>query len=115
MTEINQDATLYAGDDRTLRFTLTDAAGAPLNLTGYELAWALRGAGGLVEIAKSLGSGIAVVGLATAGVVDVTLTHTDTIGLGAFGHPHQLEGTDASGNVSTLAEGVITVRASVAP
>lgn len=115
MTATDQDATIYAGDDAVLRFTLTDADGDPLNLTGYALAWAMRGAGGAVAVSKSLGSGIALVGAASAGVADVTLTHDDTADLAPIGHRHQLEGTDGSGNVSTLAEGIITVRASVAP
>lgn len=115
MTETAQDATIYAGDDAVLRFSLTDANGDALDVTGYTFAWAMRGAGGAVALSKATGDGIAVVGAASAGVVDVTLTHADTADLAPIGHPYQLEGTDGSGNVSTLAEGIITVKRSLAP
>lgn len=115
MTATAQDATIYAGDDAVLRFSLTDEDGDALDVTGYAFAWAMRGAGGAVAISKATGSGIAVSGAASGGVVEVTLSHDDTADLAPIGHPHQLEGTDGSGTVSTLAEGVITVKRSLAP
>ena len=121
MTETGQDVTLYAGDDKALLFTISDEGGDPLDLTGYALSFVMRGPGFVVAVAKSTVSesdpdsgGIEVVS-AEDGTLRVTLTHSDTADLAPVEHPYQLEGTDGSGNVSTLAAGTVTVLRSVAP
>lgn len=39
MTKLGQDFTLWQGEDATVTFTVTDAAGDAVNLTGATLSW----------------------------------------------------------------------------
>lgn len=84
MTAFDQDLTLCSGDDRTLRFTITDDTGVPVNLTGMLAArWGcarLLANGNYVlpaNVTKSLGSGVTLAD-APGGVIEVAITGVET-------------------------------------
>lgn len=115
MTAFDQDLTLCSGDDRTLRFTITDDTGVPVNLTGMLAArWGcarLLANGNYLlpaNVTKSLGSGVTLAD-APGGVIEVAITGVETSLLPKGRYHHELEMTDADGAVSTLAMGVITL------
>lgn len=109
MTAVGQDDTLYAGEDRTLRYRcreLNDAGAdvGALDLTGATLVWQ----SGLLR--KTVGAGLRVVAPATGGVVEVDLVPADTAGVTVrTSRAYELRATDASSKVSTLARGRYTV------
>ena len=115
MTAFHQDFVLCSGDDRTLRFTIADEAGAPLDLTGLLAArWGcarLLANGNYVlpaNVVKTLGAGVTVAD-AEAGIIEVAISGVETSLLSKGRYHHELEMTDADGAVSTLAMGVLTL------
>lgn len=114
MTAFYQDFTLCSGDDRVLRFIITDEAGVPVNLDGVQsVRWGcarLLPNGTYVlpaAIDKTLQTGVRVAD-AAGGVIEVALESNDTASLAGSYH-HELQMTDAQGAVSTLASGVIKI------
>lgn len=105
------DFAMYAGDTATLVVTVTDSSGA-VDLTGASVKWQassiiVGGFEATPSIEKSLDDGIAITN-AEGGVFDVRLDPSDTESLsGKFYHEAEL--TDASGNVSTILTGRMTV------
>jgi hypothetical protein len=115
VTAFHQDFVLCSGDDRTLRYTITDEASAPLDLTGISAArWGcarLQANGAYVlpaSIVKTLADGVEIAD-APGGIIQVMIDGADTAGLSKGRYHHELEMTDAGGAVSTLAMGVITL------
>lgn len=119
------DITAYQGDSRTLRITVQDEDGNPLDLTGYVITWTLmkmpNGAppvartpyavtdlakGAVVALRKtSSGAGVTVTN-ALGGVFEVPLSPTDTATLVG---PHYHEAVLVRGNArSTVVAGVLT-------
>lgn len=104
------DFTMTAGDSKVLEVTVTDAAGAAVDLTGvqgirWHMARSVNDRPATVE--KSLGSGIAVTD-AVNGVFTVTLDSADTEDeRGDF--YHEAEVIDENGNVSTVLTGAVTI------
>jgi hypothetical protein len=114
MTAFYQDFTLCSGDHRTLRFAVTDEAGAPVNLGGVQsVRWGCarllaNGSYALpAAIDKTLQTGIRIAD-ASGGIIEVALQSGDTVSL-AGRYYHELQMTDAQGAVSTLAFGVIKI------
>jgi len=100
MTEVNQDFSMYSGEDKTLEITVTQD-GSALDMTGYTLCWC-----GL-HVVKDLTDGIAL----KAGEPDVavvSLDSVDTLGITGVG-THQLVATDPTGEISVVTTGGMTV------
>lgn len=111
------DGTLYVGGDH-LEFVVavTDAAGAPANLTGamaIKYVITRQGSGGQPSgpalVSKTLGSGIAVTD-AAGGIFTVTLEDGVTGSL-AGSYRHEAEVTDVEGRISTVFVGTYVVTA----
>jgi hypothetical protein len=94
---INQNFEMYAGDTLDITVTLTDAEGAPLDLTGLTLWW------GMADIVRQVDVGE---------TLTIHLVSADTEALiGA--QRHQLRAIDISGRVETLLTGVVRITESV--
>lgn len=99
MAKINQNATLYQGDDRTLTFDVSS------DITGVTIAWELRKRVGGNAVLTKVGT----ITNAASGDFSVTLTDTDTADLlGDYFHKAIL--TDASNNTVTVSLGVLTFK-----
>lgn len=113
MTKRNQDFTMVEGDHKTPRFAITDNAGSPNTITGATpISWVLAATpGGTALVTKTLALGqIAIVDKdGTDDAIEVTLLPVDTQGLGEGNYHHEAQVTDASGNVSTIARGTVTI------
>jgi hypothetical protein len=98
--------TMFAGDTKQIRVTITDSAGDPVTLAGatvkYKISARIRGE---ILVAKQTGgSGITV----SSNVATISLAPADTQSLsGAFFH--ELEVTDTFGNVSTVFQDTINI------
>ena len=98
------DVTCYAGDGATLRLTLTNPAGAPVELTGTVQAQIRQSTDGAVvdSFAADLSAG-------PAGVVVLTLTGAQTAALRDGASPFEgvwdAQWTPASGQPTTLVRG----------
>jgi hypothetical protein len=94
---INQNFEMYAGDTLDITVTLTDAGGAPLDLTGLTLWW------GMADVVKQVDVGE---------TLTIHLVSADTEALiGA--QRHQLRAIDVNGRVETLLTGVVRITESV--
>jgi hypothetical protein len=82
---IKRDDGWFKGADKVFRYQIVDSAGAAQDVTSWTFEWVLRRtpAGATAHISKTLGSGIALVGAAGLGVIDVTILDTDTDALTA--------------------------------
>jgi hypothetical protein len=113
MATSDQNVTMYSGDSRVLAFTITEANGTtPINLTGAVVAWACarKLSGGFSTtptLSKEIGAGITIIA-AIAGTLEVALAPADTASL-VGRYYHELQVTDAAGNVSTVATGTLTI------
>jgi hypothetical protein len=111
---------LVAGDDRTLRFTATEADGTTaLDLTGCSLkwelfAWASGPKYGVPEataiVTKTTGGGGITVTDPAGGILEVNVLAADTGSLvptdqGNAMHWHELQMTDTDGKILTVASG----------
>ena len=116
MTQINQNFTLYAGDHKTLTFTITNEAGAAQPLAGATIYWAMGhvASSDVTQIFKSTASGITITNPA-GGIFEVYLRPSNTKNLVAGEYYHEASMVDALGNVSTLAIGTIILKASLVP
>ena len=108
MTATGQNVTMRSGDTKRLQFTVTDAAGTAVDLTGATITWVLAAKlGGTTLLTKTIGFGITV-NDASAGRFHVDLDPADTAAL-AGTYYHEAEVVDALGNKSTVAVGRITI------
>ena len=111
---IPQDFEMVSGDDKTVRFTVTDQDGVAQDLTGASATWAFSRRARRAAIAtKTVGSGITISDAAN-GIVDVTVARADTETIeGDF--YHELEIVDGGGTKSTAAYGTMTVLGDLIP
>ena len=113
MTTTAQDFTMYAGDTNTITVTVTDSAGAVVNITGATITWKLlEEQGGTIALTKTVGSGIIITNGA-GGIFTIALAATDTASLLAGAYYHEAELTDTSSNVSTILIGTLTLKESI--
>lgn len=111
MAATDQDASIYQGEARTLRFTLTNAAGASYDPTGIDLFYRIaREAGSRSKVAYSRDGGITNAGA----VVSVSLESDDTDELGAGDWYHELYEVENADDRHVLACGTLTVTAAQA-
>lgn len=102
------DHEMVQGDTVALDFSIVDAAGDAVDLTGAGIRWQMaRSVRATAILEKAIGDGITVTS-ATGGAFTVALDPEDTIGLtGSF--YFEVEIIDASGNVSTPRSGTISI------
>lgn len=106
----DQNFEMFQGDDKDLVITVTDSAGAAVDLTGAAIAWqmARTARSATPNVSKSVGSGIVITD-APGGICTISLDPTDTEGLtGDF--YHELEVTDAQANITTVLSGTVTIK-----
>jgi len=105
MASANQDFTMASGDTKYLDYTITMTG----TLSGCTAKWVLY-KGSTVVITKTTTAGISITGDTT---LRVTLSPTDTASLAGV-YKHELQITDGSGNVCTVAVGTSTIKADYA-
>lgn len=100
---------LFASERKVLQFTVTDSAGAAVNITGWTLEWVLSNEpGGTALLTKTTASGITITNGA-GGVFTVTLAAAD-LALNPGVYYYRTWRTD-SGAEQSLAFGALTVLA----
>jgi hypothetical protein len=114
MTAVAQNVSMYQGDTKSLVFTVTDDAGAPKNITGALVRWVLQRwpTDTTPVLDKNVGAGITLT-TPLSGILTVALAPADTLTLEGD-YVHELEVTDTSTNVSTVAVGSMTILRSMA-
>lgn len=103
MTEINQDFTMYPGEDKIITITIPG-----VNLTGAQsIEWVLNLR---TPLSKTVGSGIVVTD-PTNGILQITLDSADTeLVVGAFEHECRIK--DVSGLESVVTTGLANIKKS---
>jgi hypothetical protein len=120
MVQTDQNDTMYAGNKRTLRFTVLDEDNndAPLDLTPFTIKWAMskvnqEGQFLLTPVLeKILGSGITITG-PDDNIAVVELLGADTDTLNAADYYMELELFDGSNESVVVATGTMTIIANV--
>lgn len=111
MTKLQQDFTIWSGDNKTLTCTVTDATtGASVNLTGASVAWVLANSPTSGSILRLSTDDFVTVSGCT---FSVALAASHTAGLsGQYYHEGQIR--ESTGNVSTVTVGTVTINQDVA-
>ena len=110
MPDLAQNPWLVAGDTKVFSFAAMDSDSAALNLTGATMEWAMvpyRGAEAVVI--KTTADASVTVTDAEGGLFEFTLEPEDTQEVARGRYPHGAKVTDASGNVSTISLGFVTI------
>jgi hypothetical protein len=105
MTKTCQDTIIWAGDDVTLRFSITDTSGSPQDMSGNTACWILQDE---IDSGSWLISKAAVI---SGCLVDVTISGSDDTATLSGTYYHELAAT-ASGSAVTLAVGTVTINRS---
>lgn len=123
MVKTNQNATVYAGNRKVLRFTVVDEDNSndPLDLTAYKVYFAMakigasspRTADPLIDMNSVDDSTQVVKTDPTNGVVDVILLAADTDLVKPDDYYIELEGEDPSGNTEVFAVGTLKIEPNV--
>lgn len=117
MTEIDQDFTIYSGNDATLEIAITDSDNndLPLSLSQATIVWVLYDDNtGIVLVTKTSADNtqIAVTNV-SGGLIEVYLKEADTENLvPTIFYGHQVSVTDTNGYESTVLEGKVIVERS---
>jgi hypothetical protein len=102
--------TIYAGTTFELHLAWKDAAGAAIDLTGYSARMQMRKKQSAADTVFSLASPAAGIVLGgAAGTIDVVLGAAQTGSLSARSGVYDLELVSASGKVTRLLQGAVTV------
>ena len=104
----DQNTAFHSGDTKTLTVSIVNAAGVAVNVsTATAISYKLAATPySTALVTKSLTSGITVV----TSTVSVALLPADTASL-AGRYYHEMQITDASGNVSTVLSGQVMIEA----
>jgi len=104
------DFEMFSGDNKILSVSVVDSAGVAVDLTSATASWQLarsNDAAPLIQKATG-GSGIVITD-AAGGVLEITLSASDTDALkGSF--YHELQVIDTSGNIATVLAGNATIK-----
>lgn len=119
MSATNDLVSLYAGENRALRFTVTENDGVtPTDLTGLTLRWAMaarmpNSPGYAAAVLTKLSSTVGHMTIAApaSGVVDVNLLSADTLNLTPGQYEYQLWLTTAGGESFPVATGKLALTA----
>jgi len=104
MTKVRQDFEYWTGEDKILTYTIYDAAGASVDMSGACARWVIQDEpdSGSLIVYKTAGSGVVVSG----STVKVTLAGSHTAGCAWDGQFYtELAASDSSGNDEVLAVG----------
>jgi hypothetical protein len=108
MTASNQNFTSYAGDDAEPIFTVTDGAGAAIDLSSVSdiewIAYKDKSLAAALTKKKSISSGITFPNAGTDGKIQVNISRTDTAALDGW-YFHSVLITDGSGNKTIVEVG----------
>jgi hypothetical protein len=107
------DLTIEAGATFTKVFRWRNAEGDPIDLTGYTARMQIRETYASPTPLVSLTTGSGITLEAADGVVNVEITADQTAALAARRGVYDLELEDASGFVTRLVEGKVTIRPEV--
>lgn len=109
-TLLQQNAVIASGDNAALQFTLTDDGSSTGAATlAASARWAMSNKpGGTSVVTHNTVDGGAVISGASSNIVTVSLTIANTAQTPGI-YYHELEVTDASGNIQTVASGRITI------
>lgn len=116
MTKIDQDFTMWQGEDVVITVPVTNGTGTPVSLTGATaVLW--RVYDGLkattVALSKTLGSGIALADSAdTDDAVVITLDPADTESLSPGRYYHECRVTDSGGDEQVIFVGDLILKQS---
>jgi hypothetical protein len=108
MTERHADFLLYSGSSWQFDASLHDAACAPLDLTGAQIAWRLYSAGGAQVLELTRDNGISVIN-EVGGLCRITVTAEQSAGIGVGSYRDEIVVSMPAGFVSTQAIGTIVV------
>jgi|10_taG_2_1085330.scaffolds.fasta_scaffold52496_2 hypothetical protein len=112
MTSINQDFTLYSGDDKTIVVTITNSSGQIVNLTGLTAAQFVAkkySKSSSVDVTKTLGAGITNAA-PTTGKLTITLDAADTSGLTPGEYYVEVRIKDSASRLGTVSVGTMTLK-----
>lgn len=105
------DYTAFAGNTLRIVVTATDEAGDPLDLAGASLVYSLIGSNGVEVLRKTSADGdVTLAGEIVSDTATIFIAAGDTSALAGQRAYHELQCTDAAGNVSTLLAGWVTFR-----
>jgi len=114
MTRLNQDFTMFQGEKKLLQIPITDAAGAPVTLTGATVRWEVylqRNDPELVKTTADLTNPITLINVdGTNDGIQIPLVPADTTGWLARTYKHECRVTDSSGNPVVVFTGKLTLR-----
>lgn len=106
--------TMTRGDTANFAVTVTDGAGAPLNLTGLVLTFTVAASSQSAVITKTIGAGITVTD-ALGGLATVTISPADTDGLEDRAELFWDLEVDSAGDIRTPLTGRLSVEVDVTP
>jgi hypothetical protein len=124
MAKTAQDATMYRGNRKVLRYTVTDEdnSGAALDITSYTIRWAATRTnasgnpietGAVIDLNSTSDPTQVVKTTPASGIVDITLLEADTTSLTPGSYYIELEGVDGSGNSEVFAVGTLTLEPNI--
>ena len=99
--------TITSGDTVNIEDTITDSAGAAVDLTGASSTFVIYGSGSAL-VTKTSGAGDITYGGAGTSVATVALAPADTASLEGV-YRYELQVTDSSGSVSTVSANTIYI------
>ncbi len=108
MTKVNQNITIWSGDDVTPRFSITGSGGSGEDMTGASLIWVVFNSptGSSVLRKTTDTSGHFTIG---GSIIDVNVSGSDTAGL-TGDYYHELQARRAADSkVQTAAVGWVTI------
>lgn len=107
------DLNFDEGDDNTYAVTLTDAAGDPVDITGYTFYFTVKynkNDSDDQAVFKITDSTIAA---PTTGVINLEVVRADTVGKRPGIYPYDIKYKDASGDIKTILYGNYNLRQAV--
>ena len=113
MTSINQDFTLYSGDDKTIVVTITNSSGQIVNLTSLEAAQFIAkkySKSSTVDITKTKNDGITLNDPATDGKLNILLAAADTSSLAPGEYYIEVRIKDSGSKIGTVSVGTMTLK-----
>ncbi len=112
MTRISQNFTVWSGDHKNVRFTVTDSNSASVDMTGASIIWTLSEnarSGSLLQLSTDSGDGVTISGCTY--IVSLSPTHTRDLS-GTYYHESQAR--DSASDISTIAVGEAQIISDIA-
>lgn len=100
---------IYRGDDRDLNITFTNAAGAPLDITGYSVWFTAKTDPLLPDGSAILQSIVSTFTSPTSGTATIPITHTQTSGLVAGQYYYDIQYKTAGSKIYTAVNDFLIV------